>query len=261
MKPLVCLHGFTGGPESWDAVLAGIPNVDARCPPLVGHDPAVPLAAASFEDEVDRLAGSLPRPVGDRYHLAGYSLGGRLALGLLVRHRELFDSATLIGVHPGLASERRRRERIAADEALARKLEEEGVEAFVDHWEGLALFETQRGLPREVLADQRTRRLEHRAEGLAHALRVLGLGRMPDYRGVLPQLDLPVHLMAGERDEKFCRLAEAMAEALPRGRVEVVPGVGHNLLLEAPGIVGLALLRALRRDEAGRPGLSPLSSP
>ena len=242
MKLLVCLHGFTGAPESWDAVLAHLPpDVEAICPPIVGHDPGVPLTSGSFEDEVDRLAGVLPLS-GGLLHLAGYSLGGRLALGLLVRHRQLFASAVLIGVHPGLGCERERRERAAADEALARRLEREGVERFVDYWQSLPLFASQRAFLASGMLDmQRTLRLRHRPEGLSHALRVLSLGRMPDYRRGLPALDLPVRLMAGERDGKFRRLAGEMAVALPRAELEVVSGAGHNLILEAPRTVAAAI--------------------
>ncbi len=246
MTRLVCLHGFTADPGAWDAVLAALPgDVEAVCPPIAGHHPDQPLTATRFEDEVDRLAALLPR-AGDPCHLAGYSLGGRLALGLLARHRRLFASATLIGTHPGLGDEAERRDRAAADDALARRLERDGLEAFVDHWQDLSLFATQRALPPEVLAAQRARRLQHRPEGLAHALRTLSLGRMPNYRSYLPALDLPVHLMAGERDLKFRRLAEAMAAALPRATLEIVPAAGHNLLLEAPRAVAVAISRLAR---------------
>ncbi len=240
MKRLVCLHGFTGAPGAWDAVIAALPpDVEAICPPIAGHHPDVPLAGDSFEHEVDRLAASLPSGPGP-FYLAGYSLGGRLALGLLVRHRRLFASATLIGVHSGLSDEGERRERAAADDALASRLERDGVERFVDHWQSLPLFETQRALPPGVFEAQRRRRLGHRPEGLAYALRVLSLGRMPDYRGEMPGLDLPIHLMAGERDDKFRHLAEVMASALPRATVEIVPAAGHNLILEAPYAVAAA---------------------
>lgn len=219
-------------------------EVHVICPAIVGHDRDLPLTGRGFEDEVDRLAAALPS---GRCHLAGYSLGARLALGLLVHHRRRFASATLIGVHPGLATEHERRERRAADEKLALMLEEEGIERFVEHWQGLPLFATQRALPREVLEGQRRRRLTHRAAGLAYALRILGLGRMPDYCRELPQLDLPIHLMAGGRDDKFRRLAEEMAAALPQDAVEIMPGAGHNLVLEAPGTVAEAILRSMDR--------------
>ena len=47
--------------------------------------------------------------------------------------------------------------------------------------------------------------------------------------------------MVGERDEKFTAVAQQMAAALPDGRVEVVPGAGHAVHLEAPERVSSTL--------------------
>ena len=48
----------------------------------------------------------------DAVHLVGYSMGARLALGILAEHPELWEDgtirgATLIGVNPGLEPEDR----------------------------------------------------------------------------------------------------------------------------------------------------------
>ena len=63
-----------------------------------------------------------------------------------------------------------RRRRAASDEALARRLESRGVEDFVDRWQELPLFATQRRLPAAFRERQRTLRLRHRPAGLALAL-------------------------------------------------------------------------------------------
>lgn len=241
MRSFLCLHGFTGSPESWDSILASIHDkgVHVLRPHILGHDPEDAIDSPTFEAEVDRLA-SLVRGQDRRgqdphdVHVIGYSQGGRLAIGLLVRHPDLFTAATLISASPGLESADERRKRREADERLARRLEDEGLERFMDYWQALPLFATQYALPRARLEAQRTERLRHRPEALARALRVLGLGSMPCYWGDLPHLDLPVHLMVGHRDEKFRRIADRMAELLPQVTTTVVAGAGHNLLLETP---------------------------
>jgi len=245
---IVFLHGFTGGPTSWDAVIGHV-SADPRgaqrmlCPVLTGHEGSVegprdawPAQPQSFEEEVDRLAALLPRGT---LHLVGYSLGARLALGLLARHRVRFETATLIGGHPGLDDPAARVARAEADDALAARLEHAGLAAFVDEWEALPLWDTQRALAPVRLAAQRALRLTHNAPRLAHALRTLSLGRMPLWSSALPTLDLPVTLVAGHADTKFRGLAESMGAALPSARVVVLGDAsapfGHNLLLEAPG--------------------------
>jgi 2-succinyl-6-hydroxy-2,4-cyclohexadiene-1-carboxylate synthase len=172
----------------------------------------------------------------------GYSLGARLALGLLVRHPDLFTSATLIGVNPGLVDPDARAARAARDEEWARLLETEGLDSFVAAWEALPLFSTQGRLPERVLKRQRRIREGHDPAGLARSLRVVGLGAMPDYGPELDRLELPIRLVVGERDTKFRALAGAMAERLPRSRTIVVPDAGHNVVLEDP-IATAALLR------------------
>ena len=250
---LVFLHGFAGRPESWTQVLEHLPSSPATLTPtLVGHDsppvsqtpakeaihdsPPVSQtpAGAGFKAEVDRLAAVIDGAGFSASHLVGYSLGGRLALGLLCRHPGLFSAATLIGTHPGLTTAEQRRERVSSDEAWARRLEDEGLEAFLDLWEEQPLFATQG--PYERAAQRRLRR-GLQAAGLARAMRALGLGRMPDYRATLEKLPHPVCWVAGERDPKFSSLARDCAGASPSARVQIVSGAGHNVVLERPAAV------------------------
>lgn len=241
-RPLVLVHGFTGAPASWDAVRRSLDeDIPVLAPALLGHDgTAGPPAIHAFDDEVDRLAAAV-REAGSRgAHLVGYSLGGRVALGLLVRHHGLFAGATLIGTHPGLADPAARADRAARDAQWARLLEREGLPTFVAAWEALPLFATQAALDPAVLARQRALRMAHDSAGLARALRVLGLAVMPDYRPRLAGLDLPVTLVAGEADAKFRALAGEMRERIPGARLEIATGAGHNVVLERPDwIAGL----------------------
>ncbi|MEE8524830.1 MAG: alpha/beta fold hydrolase [Thermoanaerobaculia bacterium] len=240
---LVLLHGFTGCPKGWDAVVERLPpGFETHRPALLGHDPGSEYGSGGFEDEVDRLGRWLGERVEPPAVLAGYSMGGRVALGLVVRHPRLFAAAVLVGAHPGIEDGAARRRRIDSDEALARRLEEKGIEDFADFWEGRPLFASQLRLPAAVLERQRRQRLRHDPAGLAAGLRALGTGRMPDYRSVLGTLDLPIRLLTGSEDDKFCKVARAMAERLPRAVVEAVPAAGHNLILEAPGAVAAAIV-------------------
>jgi 2-succinyl-6-hydroxy-2,4-cyclohexadiene-1-carboxylate synthase len=246
--PRVLLHGFTGSPESWDAVRRELdrppdPDPDLLTPAALGHDgtPGSPTVV-TFEDEVDRLAGWVTDRVDGPVHLAGYSMGGRLALGLLVRHPGLVRSATLIGVRPGLTDASERADRRRWEERWARLLETGGLDTFVAAWEALPLFGAQTALDPAVVQEQRRIRRSHDADGLARSLRVTGLGRMPDYRPRLRDVRCPVRLVAGERDRTFRALAADMQGLLPRATTHVVPDAGHNVVLARPDIIA-ALLR------------------
>ena len=246
------LHGFTGSPRSWDPVIARATLDQAPLrPALFGHrSDWRELEVASFADEVRRLsalASSRRRP---RF-VAGYSLGARLAAGMLAAAPDLFDAAVLIGLHPGLADEEARRERREADAARAYALRTRGVAAFVSDWEKQPLFDTQAGLCAETREQQRRIRLQHDPEGLARSLEVLGLGAMPFYGRVLSKTTVPVTLMAGSLDTKFRDLATDLAGRSAQVESISVEGAGHNLLLEAREAVAEALRRAETRAAGG----------
>jgi 2-succinyl-6-hydroxy-2,4-cyclohexadiene-1-carboxylate synthase len=248
MTRLVLVHGFTGSPASFDELLpylrARQPALRVFRPTLLGHGARLDAVPQRFEREVDRLAEEIRGAGFAGAHLCGYSLGARLALGLLARHARLFSSATLISVHPGLASAAERAARIGGDEGWCQLLLREGSARFLRAWEEQPLFATQRALPPERLARQRAIRHGHTADGLQQSLRVLGLGQMPDLRGVLRVQPLRVGLLVGALDVKFLALGQELTRTAPV-RLERVDGAGHNLLLEAPEQTARVLTRAL----------------
>jgi 2-succinyl-6-hydroxy-2,4-cyclohexadiene-1-carboxylate synthase len=226
-------------------VTAAFPGRRVLAPRLFGHGPHGDAdEARSFEEEIDRLAALIRSEAGAHTTLAGYSLGARFALGLLVRHPELFSRAVLIGVNPGLSLESERVERAAGDERWAKMLEGEGVAAFADAWASQPLFASQSRLSAEVQSRERDRRLSHTAVGLAASLRLHGLAQVPDWTPFVARIEQPVTLLAGALDTKFVRIAEALVGQLPRGRLHVVEEVGHNIVLERADAVVRALEEA-----------------
>jgi 2-succinyl-6-hydroxy-2,4-cyclohexadiene-1-carboxylate synthase len=230
MADLLLLHGFTQTGRSWQPIahaLAG--RYRAVAPDLPGHGDFASRRPASFA-ACDAYLRALAdgRPV----TLAGYSMGGRIAL-----HAALslpLERLVLIGSSPGIADAAERAARAAEDAALADRIETIGLEAFVREWAAQPLFA---GMPRGVAELAEEDRLRNTASGLAAALRGLGVGIMPPLWDRLGSLTIPVDLVVGERDEKFRAVAERMASVLPSGRVVVVPGAGHAAHLEAPDAV------------------------
>jgi pimeloyl-ACP methyl ester carboxylesterase len=52
--------------------------------------------------------------------------------------------------------------------------------------------------------------------------------------GALGALEIPVLIFAGEAEEGFARVAEELNEAIPSSTLGLVPGVGADLVAEAP---------------------------
>lgn len=233
---LLLLHGFLGHPRAWQEVVDRLPEPGLVVAPFVpGHGPEPVLPAwRSFEDVVAALAAVVRVLQPGPWRLAGYSLGARLGLGLLAAAPQLWSRALLVGVNPGLGSERERTARRAEDAGRARMLRERGLEAFVKAWEEQPLFASQRSLSPSALAAQRRWRLSHHPERLAWALETLSPGAMPDYWPALASIRVAVQLVAGELDRRFCEFAGRAARLLAAGQFTVVPKVGHNVVLEAP---------------------------
>ncbi len=251
MKRLVLVHGFTGSGESWDPVRAHLkaPGTHVQVVTLPGHAGRPPVG--TWAEAARALADAIDGEGGGPVHLAGYSMGARLALGLLLERPQLVERATLIGVNPGLPEGPERWARRQWDGRWIQLLRREGLEAFLEQWEALPLFETQRDADPKVLEAQRRIRRSHEPEGLARAMEAMGLSAMPDFSPRLTEVDRPVLLVVGERDPRFRRLAEWMARRLPEGRIEVLPGVGHNPLVEAPDrLAGLLAPGVLEEDAA-----------
>jgi pimeloyl-ACP methyl ester carboxylesterase len=95
------------------------------------------------------------------------------------------------------------------------------------------------------LTASRAQRLRNRPHALASTLRQLGTGRMPPLWEALPDLPMPALLLAGALDLKFSKLAEQMAERIPRAQLRIIPGAGHALHLEAPEPLSRAIERFL----------------
>jgi 2-succinyl-6-hydroxy-2,4-cyclohexadiene-1-carboxylate synthase len=247
--PLLLLHGFGGDEADWGAVRGHLEPRAACAEQLYGHSGREESEPGSFEAEVDRLATRLRRRGPGRAHVVGYSLGGRLALGLLVRHPDLFSRATLIGAQPGLGSELLRAERRRADAVWIELLESRGLDAFLDRWQAQPLFASQVRFPDAMRARRLRLRERHDSQGLAQAMRCLGLGAMPDLGSALERITIPVQLVTGDLDDKFTAIAAEMAQRLPRAECLTLAGCGHNPLLEQPAALA-ALIQRYPRERS-----------
>ncbi len=237
--PVLMVHGFTGSAEGWgegilEGLAAGRPVLAVDLP---GHgesdDERGPEGFTMARVLADLLAVLDEREIGTA-DWVGYSMGARIALAGAAKHPKRVRSLVLESGSPGLRAEDARARRRRQDELLARRIEAQGMEAFVDYWMAQPLFSTQSRLPPAVLGDARRRRLRNRPRALAMVLRGMGTGSQPSYWEALPKIKLPVFLLTGELDARYTALAAEMASLLPQATHHVVPGSGHTIHLEDP---------------------------
>jgi 2-succinyl-6-hydroxy-2,4-cyclohexadiene-1-carboxylate synthase len=234
---LVLLHGFTGSAASWGTLLDRFVGAGWHVIAfdMLGHGisdaPVEPERYSIEHCQSDLLAllQQLAVKPGEAI-LLGYSMGGRIALYSAFSH--YFRAVILESASSGLADPQERALRRKSDWELAERIEREGIESFVNFWGKIPLFASQRNLAREQWEKQRRQRLNNRAQGLANSLRGVGTGEQPALHARLADLNIPVLLLAGELDTKFCRIAQETAAQLPQAQLYIVPGAGHTIHLE-----------------------------
>jgi 2-succinyl-6-hydroxy-2,4-cyclohexadiene-1-carboxylate synthase len=239
-QTLVLLHGFTGCSLNWSQLCIQLETPE-RCLimlDMLGHGqsdaPDEPTRYSIEHCQNDILAALETSGVQPgQAVLLGYSMGGRIALSTAFSH--FFRGLILESASPGLSDPAERAQRQLSDNALAERIEREGIEKFIDYWEKLPLFASQATLPAETRAALHAQRLHNRPAGLANSLRGVGTGVQPAFQQQLGTLNLPVLLLAGELDHKFSQIARQMARQLPQARLHIVPASGHTIHLEQPG--------------------------
>jgi 2-succinyl-6-hydroxy-2,4-cyclohexadiene-1-carboxylate synthase len=209
MSRVVLVHGFTQTGRSWDPV-AGKLGADVAAPDIeVGAD---------LWDTARRLAAHGPAGY------VGYSMGGRLALHLALARPAVVERLVLVSATAGIEDATERAARVADDDARATRIERDGVDAFLSEWLSQPMFAALRE------AGDRCRD----AATLTASLRRLGTGRQEPLWDRLPQLTMPVLVVAGERDTKFVDLAGRLAADIPSAKLTVIPDAGHAVHLERP---------------------------
>lgn len=236
VEDVVLLHGFGGTSRAWDATLKYLPAQRYRPIPLdlPGHgDQSGIKRAITFERCVASVLERSPK----RFVLAGYSMGGRIALHVARAAPDRVERLVLISTMAGIDDPGERSRRSKADRRLAIEIKKGTIEEFADRWRSQQIFV---GDPPEVDALARADYARNRPEGLAAALRGVGTGEMEPLWERLAELPMPVTVLAGRRDSKFVRIGERMVSLIHDSLLQVTSG-GHCLLLENPKISARAI--------------------
>jgi 2-succinyl-6-hydroxy-2,4-cyclohexadiene-1-carboxylate synthase len=235
--PLVLLHGFTGDRSTWTPFCERWgKHSQLIIPDIIGHgDTDSPMDVERYKIEATArdLAGILDCLEISQIDLLGYSMGGRLALTFALIFPERVRKLVLESASPGLVTEEERKQRRMNDAKLANFIKENGITAFVDYWEDIPLFSSMKTLSPEIRGEIRKQRLKNSPIGLANSLIGMGTGSQPSWWGYpLKNLPCEVLLIAGGKDQKFCRIAEKMAMAIKNNKLEKIANCGHAIHVE-----------------------------
>lgn len=235
-KKVVFLHGFTGSSSTWEEVVKYLPpTLEILTIDLIGHGKtSKPIDSTRYyvHEQIEDLHSLFQLLGWNNFTLVGYSMGGRLALAYADKYG--VDKLILESSSPGLANEVDRVKRKYADELLAERILNEGISAFVDFWENIPLFHSQKSLSLEKQQAIRLERLAGSEVGLSNSLKGFSTGIQPSYWGKLKDIPIPTILLTGELDQKFCDIAMDMKNLLPKGKHMKISKVGHAIHVENP---------------------------
>jgi 2-succinyl-6-hydroxy-2,4-cyclohexadiene-1-carboxylate synthase len=225
--PVLFIPGFMQPASAW------APVADRLDPPtaLLDH------REHSYEGRLAEIAAA-----GGGALLAGYSLGGRLALRAALRAPTHYAGVVTVGATAGIEDPAARAARAEADDRLASWMEAAPIEDIVAIWERQPLFADQ---SEPLVEAQRPGRLAQDPQNLAWLLRTAGQGVLEPVWHELLGLELPLLAIAGARDEGYTSAARQIADTAPNARAEIVEDAGHAPQLQRPAEVA-SLIAAFR---------------
>jgi 3-oxoadipate enol-lactonase len=239
--PVMLIHGVGADGTSWDQIaMALAPEFRVLRLDLRGHGRSGhigdPLSLDDFvQDVVDVLdAAAVPAA-----HIVGFSLGGMIAQGLALRHADRVRRLVLLSAVAGRTAEER--ERVQARLAI---LKEQGVAAITgaaqERWFTPEFIARN---PELVASRMRQLRNNH-APSYAAAYAVFSTSDLGER---LHEIRAPTLIATGEHDAgSNTRMARFMHAEIKGSRLEILPGLRHSILVEAPELVACQVRSFLR---------------
>ncbi|MGM8211941.1 2-succinyl-6-hydroxy-2,4-cyclohexadiene-1-carboxylate synthase [Virgibacillus sp. W0430] len=246
--PLLLMHGFTGSRLTWKNVIKQWEN-QYMCITLdmPGHGETVihsPRTMDRFSSDIKQFLAYLKL---EKVHLIGYSMGGRAALSFALLYPDYVASLVLESASPGLEKEADRQKRRSQDTKLAEKIEKKGLASFVDYWESIPMFASQKALPKEIQKEVRKERLSQTETGLVQSLQFMGTGVQPSWWEALQTCHVKTLLITGSKDEKFININKRMLLYLPYASYSEVEDAGHAVHVEQPAVFGKLVVSFLKQ--------------
>lgn len=226
-EPLVLLPGHLCDEGMWEAQVRDLA-------PLVASVHVI-LAGpqSSMAELADAVEASLPP---GRFALAGFSLGGMIAMELMERMPERISRLALLDTSARSADPHE------APMSLAnlKRAEEGEVEAVVREFvDFLSAPEVKTGRPHVV---QETVEMMVRRAVECYAPQQAAIIARPDRRDALPRIACPTLILHGELELIApAAVHQEMADLIPGARLVSVPGASHMSTTEQPEAVSAAL--------------------
>ncbi|WP_333707011.1 alpha/beta hydrolase [Ottowia beijingensis] len=233
MPTVIFIPGLLNDEEVWADVAAAMRSRGVATRVV---DVAKRLTIAAAADAASRLVDDVA-PQGPLV-IAGFSMGGYVALEMLVRSQRPIHGAVLVSTSA----------RAETLEGMA--LREKSIHALGSDFLRAIERVVQWGLgDRNEAIEERLRQMMHRVGAETAIRQTRAVMDRSDQRARLPELMLPVRVICGDSDRITPpELSREMAALLPNSRLILVPGAGHMLPFENPSSIIDAIQDLLSPD-------------
>ena len=239
--PLLLIHGSGASGASWSPMvpaLAGRHHVIRVDLPGCGHSP--PARSYDVPDQAGRVAAVLDDLGLRQVAVAGHSSGGYVATALAEQRPDLVSSLALISTGPSIDA-------LLPQPAILRVLLAPPLGPLL--WSTRSDATTRKAIsatlarpvdiPDEVVADLRRTTYRTFRSVLRRNSAYVTERSVPER---LAALDVPVLVVFGAADPRWDPASARRYDAVPGARVEMLAGIGHVPLIEAPEATGNLLL-------------------
>lgn len=232
---VILIHGVGSSRQSWDGVVERLEGYQTLRYDLRGHGGSgKPAGPYTLDDFVADLAALLDHVGIAKGHVVGFSLGGLIAQGFALAHGDRVDKLVLISTVSGRTDEERERVKTRL-EMVQGGIPGAHFRKSMDRW-----FTPAFQAANPDLID----RLEAANQGndpkaYAAAYRVLAISDLAER---LPEITAETLVMTGEDDlGSNPRMARLMHDRIANSQLNILAGLRHSILNEAPDTVAAAL--------------------
>lgn len=239
--PVVLLHGYPLNRDIWREQLQSLSDhYHVITPDLRGHglSPA-PDGLYEMDLVIRDVFALLDLLEIEKAVIIGHSMGGYATLAGWRAAPERFIALGLIGSQAGADSEEAKQNRYN----MAEKVYVEGSKVVA---EAMVPKFFAPGFPADdpIIEQVKTIVLNTKPSGIIGTLK--GMAARPDSTSILPNIDVPVLLLSGDKDQLIPPTrSEAMATAIKTATLVTVENAGHMPMMEQPHATTMAIRKFL----------------
>lgn len=230
-EPLVLLHGFCEDADLWtDLTKELAKHYLVLAPDLPGYFRSeLPDEPLSMELFADAVAAVLDNEVLSKANLIGHSMGGYAALAFAEQYEDRLLRLGLFHSHAFADEEEKRQTRLKTVSLI----EKHGAAPFIREFHSGLFAPGFADSHQELIDSLRKRVAEYDDQVITQSLKAMA--SRPDRTAVLRNISVPVLFIIGQEDTAVPYDKSVQQSYLPVvSQVEILPGVGHMGMYEAP---------------------------